>query len=90
MWGTEMKMFSNVFSLIVEEDVGDSRRGDAITVNSEYKPFNLNPMEKIIVFTDVLEKPANKLHCVSAWDHQFWSTIDCETEYEEPIQDDHK
>ena len=68
-------MFSNVFSLIVEEDVGDSRRGDAVTVNSEYKPFNLNPMEKIIVFTDVLEKPANKLHCVSAWDHQFWSTM---------------
>ena len=88
MWGTEMKMFSNVFSLIVEADVGDLRRGDAVTVNSEYKPFNLNPMEKIIVFTDVLEKPANKLHCVSAWDHQFWSTIDCETEYEEPIQDD--
>ena len=87
MWGTEYKMFSNVFSLLVEEADANLGRDDAVSVNSEYQPFFPNPMEKIVTFKDVVEKPANKLHCVSSLDHQFWSTIDCETEYEEPIYD---
>ena len=87
MWGTEYKMFSNVFSLLIEKDNSNTRGDDAISVNSEYQPYYPNPIEKVVIFKDIVEKPANRLHCVSALDHQFWSTIDCETEYEEPIYD---
>ena len=72
---------------VIEEDDTELGKGETISVNSEYKPFYPNPIEKVVMFTDVVEKPANKLHCVSSLDHQFWSTIDCETEYEEPIYD---
>merc|ERR1711894_210861 len=44
MWGTEYKMFSNVFSLLVEEADANLGRDDAVSVNSEYQPFFPNPM----------------------------------------------
>ena len=33
---------------------------------------------RLNIFTDRLSKPGNRLHCVS-WDHDMWSSIDCET-----------
>ena len=87
MWGTELKMFSNVFSLLIEDGSPESSREETFSVNSEYPPSYSSTIKKIVIFTDTIEKPANKLHCVSALDHQFWSTIDCETEYEEAIYD---
>ncbi len=68
LWGTQVNLFSELFSLSLRRGNGDV----VVTLAEEDRP-------RIVTFSDRIGKPQNQLHCVT-WDRDLWNAIDCETD----------